>query len=77
MPHVVVKICPGNSQQEKVQLAEKIVKDVFGILSCAEKYFSVAVEEVRPDEWTERVFKPEIAANWDQLYIKPGYRPLE
>jgi 4-oxalocrotonate tautomerase len=72
-----VKIWPGNTEQEKIQLAEKIVKNVSGILNCAEKYISVAVDEVRPEDWTEKVYKPEIAASWDKLYVKPGYTSQE
>jgi 4-oxalocrotonate tautomerase len=77
MPHVVVKIWPGNTEQEKAQLAEEIMKDISGILNCAEKYISVAVEEVLPEDWTEKVYKPEIAPKLDKLYVKPGYNPLE
>jgi 4-oxalocrotonate tautomerase len=77
MPHVVVKIWPGNSELEKRELSEKILKDVSGILKCAEKYISVAVEEIQPEDWTEKVYRPEIAPNLDKLYVKPGYNPLE
>jgi 4-oxalocrotonate tautomerase len=73
---VVVKIWPGNSEQEKVQLAEKIVQDVSGILNCNEKYISVAIEEVQSEDWTEKVYKPEIATNMEKLYKKPGYIPV-
>ena len=31
MPHVIVKMYPGRSDQQKLQLAEAIVKDVMAI----------------------------------------------
>ena len=76
MPHVVVKIWPGNSEQEKVQLAEKIVQDVSGILNGNEKYISVAIEEVQSEDWTEKVYKPEFVTKMDKLYKKPGFGPI-
>jgi hypothetical protein len=33
MPHVIVKLWPGNSEQQKVRLVEKIVKDVMDVLN--------------------------------------------
>jgi 4-oxalocrotonate tautomerase len=42
MPHVIVKLYPGRSEQQKTQLAEAIVKDVVAIARCEEKSVSVA-----------------------------------
>jgi len=33
----------------------------------------VAIEEIPPAEWTEKVYTPDIQKNWDKLYKKPGY----
>ena len=35
MPHVIVKLYPGRSEDQKAKLAEQIVKDVTGILKSA------------------------------------------
>ena len=32
MPHVIVKLWPGKSEQQKARLADKIAKDVMDIL---------------------------------------------
>ncbi len=32
MPHVIVKLWPGKSEQQKTRLAEAITKDVMNIL---------------------------------------------
>lgn len=77
MPHIIVKLYPGRSEQQKTQLAEQIVKDVVSTLKSEEKSVSVAFEEVKPEDWTEKVYKPDIAAQWDKLYKKPGYKPSE
>jgi 4-oxalocrotonate tautomerase len=34
---------------------------------------SVAIEEVEPQDWAQRVCKPEIVGNWEKLFKKPGY----
>ena len=76
MPHIVVKMYPGRSKQQKAQLAEAIVKDVMAVTHCGADSVSVAIEDVSPQDWTEQVYKPEILAKADTLYKKPGYNPL-
>lgn len=73
MPHVTVKLWPGKSEQEKNRLAEAITKDVMDILRYGEESVSVAMEEVKSQDWVEKVFKPDIQNKWDRLYKKPGY----
>jgi len=77
MPHVVVKLYAGRTEHQKRRLAEQIVKDVTSILNCAERSVSVAVEDIKPEDWTEQVYKVDIVPQWEKLYIQPGYDPLE
>ncbi len=77
MPHVLVKLWPGKSEQQKNRLAEEITKDVMSILHYGEESVSVAMEEIRPQDWTEKVYKPEIQNKWDSLYKKPEYSPSD
>jgi 4-oxalocrotonate tautomerase len=77
MPHVIVKLYPGRSEQQKAQLAEKIVHDVVTIAKCEEKSVSVAFEEIKPEDWAEKVYKPDIREKQDYLYRKPGYDPFK
>jgi 4-oxalocrotonate tautomerase len=73
MPHVIVKLWPGKSEQQKARLAEEIVKDVMSVLNLGEESVSVAIEEVEPQHWAEKVYKPDIVDNSAKLYKKPGY----
>jgi 4-oxalocrotonate tautomerase len=73
MPHIIVKLYPGRTEQQKIRLAEQIVQDVISTLNSHEDSVSVAFEEVKPEDWTETVYKPDIANQWDKLYKKPGY----
>ena len=73
MPHVIVKLWPGKSEQQKNRLAEAITKDIMDILHYGEESVSVAMEEVKSQDWVEKVYKPEIKGNLNKLYKKPGY----
>ena len=73
MPHVIVKLWPGKSEQQKVRLADAITKDVMEILQYGEESVSVAMEEVQPGDWAEKVYKPDIRDKWNTVYKKPGY----
>jgi 4-oxalocrotonate tautomerase len=73
MPHVIVKLWPGKSEQQKARLAEKIAKDVMDVLNYGEESVSVGFEEVKSQDWKEKVYTPDIQAKRDQIYKKPRY----
>ena len=63
MPHVIVKLWPGKSEQQKIRLAAAIVKDVMHVLKYGEESVSVAIEEIKPEDWTDKVYKQDILNN--------------
>ena len=73
MPHVVVKLWPGKSEQQKQRLAEKLARDVMEVLNYGEESVSVAFEEIDPEDWADKVYKPDIVNGAGKLYKKPGY----
>jgi 4-oxalocrotonate tautomerase len=73
MPHVIVKLWPGKSEAQKSRLAERIAQDVMDVLGYGEESVSVAMEEVEPQDWAEKVYKPDIVNHSEKLYKKPGY----
>lgn len=77
MPHVIIKLWPGKSKKQKARLTEAIVKDVMNVLHYGEEAVSVAIEEVKPQDWAEKVYKPDILNNSEKLYKKPGYHPSD
>jgi len=77
MPHVIVKLYPGRSEEQKKQLAGEIVKSVVEIAVCEEKSVSVAFEEVEPDDWAENVYQPDIIDKKENLVVRPGYNPFQ
>ncbi len=76
MPHVIVKLWPGRSEQQKQKLADGVTKAVVTSLGYGEDAVSVSLEEVDPADWTEKVYKPDILNGRGRLYKKPGYNPL-
>jgi 4-oxalocrotonate tautomerase len=75
MPHVIVKLWPEKSEQQKKKLAEEITKAVMSTLHYGEESVSVGIEEVKARDWTEQVYRPDILGKRDTIYKKPGYEP--
>jgi 4-oxalocrotonate tautomerase len=73
MPHVIVKLYPGRTDEQKKEMAARIVKDIAAVAKCDEKVVSVAFEEVAKDDWAEKVYKPDIMGKKETLVIEPGY----
>lgn len=75
MPHVVVKMYPGRTEEQKKKLSEEIVKALMSTLQSSETSISVAIEDVNKEDWNEKVYRPEIEGKQETLYKKPGYKP--
>ena len=74
MPHIIVKLWPGKSEQQKARLADEISNSVMNVLDYGEESVSVAFEEIDSSVWAKQVYEPDIQAKWNLLYKKPGYR---
>ncbi len=73
MPHVIVKLWPGKTEQQKARLAERITNDVMEVLDYGDESVSVAIEEIKVKDWADKVYKPDILGQPDRLCKKPGY----
>ena len=60
MPHVIVKMYKGRTEEMKRNMAEEVTKAIVKSLNVNESSVSVAVEEFEPEEWNEAVYKPDI-----------------
>jgi 4-oxalocrotonate tautomerase len=76
MPHVIVKLYSGRSEQQKALLADAVTRAVMDTLKLGEESVSVAIEDVKPKDWAERVFRPDILGKPETIYKKSGYDPL-
>lgn len=73
MPHIIVKMFPGRTDEQKMDLAEKITKAVVEAINIDEKSISISYEEIPREKWEEEVYKPDIIDKEHTLYKKPGY----
>lgn len=73
MPHVIVKLWPGKSETQKQQLAQRITEAVTSVLDYGDESVSVAMQEVKPEDWAGQVYQPDIVECPGKLYKKPGY----
>jgi 4-oxalocrotonate tautomerase len=76
MPHIIIKMHPGRTAGQKRELAAAITDCVTGIAKCEEKWVSVAIEEIAPEDWAEKVYRPDIMEKEKTLVKKPGYDPF-
>jgi 4-oxalocrotonate tautomerase len=76
MPHVIVKVVAGKTELQKQQLAEEITRRVMDVLQYGEESVSVAIEEVKLENWARSVYNKDIVPHWEKLYKKPGYGPM-
>jgi 4-oxalocrotonate tautomerase len=75
MPHVIVKIYAGRSDEQKQRIADEVTKALIAAAGCSEGSVSVGIEDVAPSDWTAAVYGPDIAAKADTIFKKPGYAP--
>jgi len=48
--------------------------NVMDIFDYGEESVSVAMEEIKPQDWAAEVYKPDIIGHSETLYKKPGYK---
>lgn len=76
MPHVIVKLQAGRSEQQKARIAEEVTKAIVTGANVGADAISVSLEDIQPGDWVEKVYKPDIAGKIETLYKKPDYDPL-
>ena len=75
MPHVILKMVEGRTEEQKKALSDALTLAVTTTLGCGEDLVSVAIEDVKDEEWMARVFVPDIQQRSDTIYRMPGYGP--
>jgi 4-oxalocrotonate tautomerase len=77
MPHVIVKLYPGRTEEQKEALTEKITSAVMESFGVDASSVSFAFEETPKEKWPKEVYKPDILGKEQTLYKKPGYSYTE
>ena len=74
-PHNRLSNYPGRTEEQKIRVTEAITKNVVEIANCPEDTVSLAIEEISPEQWDEKVYKPDIL-NKEQLLQKDDGQPF-
>ncbi len=74
MPHIIVKLVKGRTEEQKKKLAETLTTAGISAIGSGEASFSVAIEDSDLKDWAEKVYQPEIMEQKDKLYKQPGYK---
>jgi 4-oxalocrotonate tautomerase len=75
MPHILIKLGAGRSEQQKHELTARLTQTVLDVLHCDDAEISIAIEDVPRDDWMAQVYASDIQAKADTLYKRPGYGP--
>lgn len=74
MPHIIIKLFKGKSEEQKKKLASELTKTAMNVIGYGEESFSVAIEDIDSENWAEKVYHPDIVEQKDKLYKRPGYK---
>ena len=72
MPHILVKLWPGRTDEMKHSFAQKVAELAVEELNGNIDHMSVAFEEVDEAHWPEEVYKKDIKGN-PNVYLEPKY----
>ena len=75
MPHVIVKMYVGRTDQQKATIAKALTTALMQAAGSSEASVSVAIEDVAPADWVAKVYEPEIIGKPGTIFKKPGYEP--
>jgi 4-oxalocrotonate tautomerase len=68
MPHVIVKLYPGRTEEMKKTLADEITKTLIKVLNSKETAISVGIEDVAQSEWDDKVYQPDVVSKMSTIY---------
>ena len=74
MPHIIVKLWSGTSEAQKHRLANELTKTAMSVTGYGEESFSVAIEDIEPEDWGDNVYLPDIVEQKEIIYKQPGYK---
>ncbi len=74
MPHIVVKMYKGRTEETKKDIADILADALSEKGGIDRSAISVAIEDIPEENWKEQVYDKELKEDNKNLYIKPGYK---
>lgn len=70
MPHIIVNLWPGRSEENKGEIAHKIRDYLSDEMKLDKKWFSVQIRDIPQDAWQREIVEktPE-----NELYVKADF----
>ena len=73
MPYIAIKAFPKDEETKK-KAVDKINQVFLEEWGCPQEALTISVEEIAPDDWKEKVWKPEIEPKKDNMMILDGQK---
>ena len=74
MPHVNIKYYATDlTEAQEAAFINAVTGAVTTTFGCADDVVSIALEPVEPQDWTDRVYRPEIEGRPELLRKSPSY----
>ncbi|NLK36783.1 MAG: hypothetical protein GX299_01700 [Epulopiscium sp.] len=71
MPYIAIKSFPKDEATKKA-VVEKINRIFLEEWGCPQQAITISMEEIAPQEWEEKVVKPEIESKKENMMILSG-----
>lgn len=73
MPYIAIKAFPKDEETKK-KVVNKINQIFLEEWGCPQEALTISLEEISPDDWNEKVLKPEIEPKKDSMMILDGQK---
>lgn len=71
MPYIAIKSFPKD-QATKELVVEKINEIFLEVWGCPQEAITISIEDVTPEDWHEKIVKPEIDPKKENMLILSG-----
>ena len=71
MPYIAIKAYPKDEEIKK-KVVDEINEIFVKYWGCPPEAISISMEEFKPEDWEEKVVKPQIETNLDKMMIISG-----
>jgi len=71
MPYIAIKSFPKD-QATKELVVEKINEIFLEVWGCPQEAITISIEDVVPEDWDEKIVKPEIDPKMENMMILSG-----
>lgn len=71
MPYIEIKAYPKDFETKK-KVIDKINQIFIDEWGCPPQAISISIEEIKPEQWADKVVKPQIEPNKDKMMVLDG-----